>query len=388
MSVDETVSALLPELRAIRRDLHQHPELGFEEHRTQGVVVDWLRRWGYEPRPCAGTGVVADLHPGRSGGIGIRADLDALPMHETTDLAYRSVHDGVAHKCGHDGHTTIGLGVAAWLADRRDRIEHNVRLLFQPAEEGVRGGGAKVMVAAGAVEGLDQIYGLHNWPGFPLGEVRVAPGPAMAAVTNLEIRVVGAGGHASQPQRCRDPIVAAAQFVTAVQTVVSRGVSAESGAVVSICAIAGGRANNVIPHEVTMKGTVRTFDRALEEGVLARITDVGRGIGTAMGVSIEVAIKPEYPVLVNDAACAARVERLAREVVGADNVSAEGVPITASEDFAYFAQAVPSAYFFLGAGDPVGQTPGCHHPDFDFDERLLPIGIAMLGRLAGSGQEA
>jgi len=382
--IDEPAfTELLARLVAVRRDLHRHPELGFEEHRTQEVVLEFLRSWGYAPRPCAGTGVVADLRPGQPGGVGIRADMDALPIHEQTPLDYASVREGVAHKCGHDGHTAIGLGTAAWLAMHKDEVPHNVRFLFQPAEEGVRGGGAKVMLAEGALDGLDAVYGLHNWPGFPKGEVRVAPGPVMAAVTNLRFTVVGVGGHGSQPHRCRDPIVGAAHLVTALQTVVSRGVGADGGAVVSIGSIHGGKANNVIPREVVLLGTVRTFADTIEARVLERVREVADGVGRALGLRVELEVQREYPVLVNDAACADRVAQCAVEVVGPERVSAAELPITASEDFAFFGRALPAAYFFLGAGDPVGDTPGCHHPDFDFDDDLIPIGIGVFTRLAG-----
>ena len=224
------VDGLHGELTSIRRDIHQHPELGFEEFRTQAAVQRWLSRHGYEWRVMAETGVVADLNPGIDGPtIALRADLDCLPMPETTDLPYRSVHEGRAHKCGHDGHTAIMMGVAAVLASHRDRIPGNVRILFQPAEEGVRGGGARVMVAEGALEGVREAYGLHNWPGFSKGSVHVAAGPVMAQVHTIRIKVRGVGGHASQPQRCRDPIVAGAHLVTALQTIVSRGLGYDGG---------------------------------------------------------------------------------------------------------------------------------------------------------------
>lgn len=383
----EEIEALLPELREIRHDLHQHPELGFEEHRTSERVRRWLEARGYAPQPCAETGLWADLHPGHERGheggregpcIALRADLDCLPMTETTDLPYRSVHDGRAHKCGHDGHTTILMGVADLLARHRDRVPGNVRLVFQPAEEGVRGGGARVMVAEGVLEGVDEIYGLHNWPPFPHGELRVRGGAVMAQTREIDAVITGKGGHGSQPQDCRDPIVAAASLVTALQTVVSRGLGSDGGAVVSICRIRGGSTHNVIPDRVTLGGTVRSFDPAVDARVVERIHEIGRGVAATYGVGVELRVTDGYPVLVNHERCADVVRRVGARVLGPERVSERSLPIAGGEDFAYFAQKIPAAYFFLGAGRPEAETPGCHHPDFDFDDSLIPIGVRMF----------
>jgi amidohydrolase len=370
---------LLARLVELRRDLHQHPELGFQEHRTQRVVLEFLRAHGYEPRTCAGTGLIADLPPSRAAApwIALRADLDALPIDETTALPYRSVHRGAAHKCGHDGHTAILLGVAARLAARRGSLPVGVRLLFQPAEEGAQGGGARRMVAEGALHGVREAYGLHNWPPFPFGEVRVAAGPVMAAVDNLRITVHGVGGHASEPQRCRDPIVAAAAIVTALQTIVSRGVGHRGGVVLTIASLHAGTTHNVIPPLAELVGTLRTFDAGLQQQAHRRIDEVATGVAAAYGVRAVVQIEREYPVLVNDAGCAAAVARAVQRGPRAQ-VSAEGLPLAAAEDFAYFANAVPSAFFFVGAGRSDSPTPGCHHPDFDFDDRLLAPAIGMF----------
>lgn len=388
------IEALLPELREIRHDLHQHPELGFEEHRTCAVVRRWLEARGYTPHPSAQTGLWADLHPGRGGpAIALRADLDCLPMQETTDLPYRSVHEGRAHKCGHDGHTTILMGVADLLARHRDQVPGNVRLLFQPAEEGVRGGGARVMVAEGALEGVDEVYGLHNWPGFPHGQLRVTAGPIMAQTHELDIEVIGRGGHGSQPQVCRDPIVAAAHLVTALQTAVSRGLGTDGGGAVSICGIDGGRTYNVIPERVRLRGTMRSFDPAVDARLVERVREIAAGTAATFGVKVELSLSEGYPVLVNHPRCAEAVQRVGARVLGAERITDEALPIGGAEDFAYFAQAIPGAYFFLGAGQPGGDTPGCHHPDFDFDDTLIPAGIGMfLGlvsdRLSPGGLEA
>ena len=374
------VDSLTPTLTEIRRDIHKHPELGFEELRTQRLVKGWLTQLGYEPKECARTGLYADLRPdfhGQGRTIALRADMDCLPMAEHTELPWRSVHDGRAHKCGHDGHTAILLGAAAILARYREEIVGNVRLVFQPAEEGVEGGGAKVMVAEGALEGVTEMYGLHNWPDYPRGELRVISGPIMAQVHTFEISVRGQGGHGSQPQTCRDPIVAGAALVGALQTVVSRGLSAAGGAVVSVCTFEAGEAINVIPELARMTGTIRSFNEEATERVLARVREICAGVAATYGVDVDLALETSYPVLVNDAECVAAVARVAGTVDDL-TVSDHALPMAAGEDFAYFAAEVPAAYFFLGAGREGEETPGCHHPDFDFDDELIPTGVKLF----------
>lgn len=376
--LSERLAALLPELIEVRHDLHQHPELGFEEKLTQEKVMKWLSDHGFEPRTCAETGVIADLHPGEPPALALRADLDALPIHETTDLPYRSVHDGVAHKCGHDGHTTIMLGVAAILGAARDGLSANVRLLFQPAEEGVRGGGAKVMVQEGAMEAVPEVYGLHNWPGMPKGCVQVKAGPVMAEVDNFTVNIHGVGGHGSQPNKCKDPIAAGSQIVTAIQTVVSRNLGALEAGVVSVCSFQAGAANNVIPGTARLLGTIRTFDRSTRQTIHESLTRVVEGVGQAMSVRADLEIQPHYPALVNDEGCAAAVARVASRVLPDLQVREDLLPLFASEDFSYFAEQAPGAYFFLGAGLAGQDTPGCHHPEFDFDDDLISQGVTMF----------
>jgi amidohydrolase len=387
-TVEAFEAGLSPELesrvREIRHDLHRHPELGFEEHRTHALVRAWLEQHGIEARACAQTGLIADLRPdlvGRARTIALRADLDCLPMTETTELPWRSVHAGRAHKCGHDGHTAILMGVAALLAARRDSMRANVRLVFQPAEEGVRGGGARVMLEEGALEHVDEIYGLHNWPDFPLGEVRVCAGPIMAQTHTVEIEVEGVGGHGSQPQVCRDPIVAASHMVCSLQTAVSRGLGWGGGAVLSICRFHAGTTDNVIPDRARLSGTLRSFAPEVTERMLERMREIVEGTAITFGVHTRLEIDAGYPVLMNDERCTAAVRRVAESIVGSERVSAEGLPIAGGEDFAYFTQAIPGAYFFIGAGDPVGVTHGCHHPHFDFDDRLIPLGVRLLAGL-------
>ncbi len=378
--LEPRLAALLPELVALRRDLHRHPELGFEEHRTQAVARAFLEARGLAPRASAGTGLVVDVGPARGPAIALRADLDALPIEERTPLPHRSVHPGRAHKCGHDGHTAILLGVGALLAVARDRLPGRVRLLFQPAEEGVRGGGARVMLAEGALEGVDEVYGLHGWPPFPAGEVRVRPGPVMAQVHRFEVELVGVGGHGSAPEACVDPVVAGAQLVVALQSIVSRGLGHRGGAVLSVCTFHAGETDNVIPERARLGGTIRSFEPAVTARVLARLREVVDGVAAAAGVRARLELVPGYPVLVNDPACAEAVRRAAAAVLGEDRVRSDDLPIAGGEDFAYLAAARPGAYFFMGAGRPGEVTPGCHHPDFDFDDGLIaPAARILLG---------
>jgi amidohydrolase len=379
-TIDETLPhELLRRVRALRHELHRHPELGFEEHRTQARVREWLEGLGYTVCSSAGTGLVTDLEGGRPGPtVALRADLDALPIHETTNLAYRSERGGVAHKCGHDGHTAILCGVAARLMEFREHVSGIVRLVFQPAEEGVRGGGARVMVDEGVLDGVDRVFGLHNWPGFPKGHVRIAAGPVMAQEHRLTFTVRGRGGHASEPQRCLDPVAAGAKLVTALHSLAAREIGLAGGAVLTIGSFRAGTVNNVIPDTAELLGTMRSLDAELGERLAERVREVAAGVAATTGVPIDARVERSYPALVNDPAAAEQVHRAAVRIVGPDRVSSEGLPLAASEDFAYLAAAVPGAYFMLGAGDPVGSTPGCHHPDFDFDDDLLPLGARIF----------
>lgn len=378
-ALEERLQTMVPELTAARHDIHQHPELGFEETRTQAKVKTYLEALGYAPCVSAETGLVADVRPDLGQPrLALRADIDCLPMQEDTDLPYKSIHSGRAHKCGHDGHTAVLMGVAKLLAEVRDSLSANVRLLFQPAEEGVRGGGAKVMVAEGALEGVQEVYALHNWPGYPHGEVRVRAGAMMAATAEFDITLTGVGGHGSQPQLCRDPIVAAAAMINALQTVVSRGISSDGGAVLSVCKFHSGTAHNVIPGTARFGGTIRTFSEAVTDRVFSRLEEVVRGTAAAMGVEAELEIRRGYPVLVNDPGCAEAVMRVAERIVGPQRLTDADLPMAGGEDFAYMAQAIPGAYFFLGTGNEELTTPVCHHPDFDFDDAIIPLGLRMF----------
>jgi amidohydrolase len=263
----------------------------------------------------------------------------------------------------------------------RESLPGNVRLLFQPAEEGVRGGGARVMIDEGALSEVAEVYGLHSWPAWPKGELRVAAGPMMAQVHRFDVTVTGIGGHGSQPQTCRDPIVAAAHMITALQTVVSRGIGSDGGAVLSVCCIQAGTTDNVIPDSAVFKGTIRTFSASATERVLERLDEVVAGTAQTFGVDAELEIDEGFPVLNNDADCAAAVARVGEQVLGEGKVSALDLPMAGGEDFAYYALERPSAFFFLGAKRGDEDTPTCHHPDFDFDDDLIPVGIEIFLRI-------
>ncbi|MGB1277257.1 MAG: M20 metallopeptidase family protein, partial [Nannocystaceae bacterium] len=237
---------------------------------------------------------------------------------------------------------------------------------------------ARVMVAEGALDGVDECYGLHNWPGYPMGQIRVQPGPMMAQVHNFKLTLTGIGGHASQPHLCRDPVVAGAHLVTGLQTAVSRGLGADGGAVLSVSCFHAGDASNIIPEKAHLSGTIRSYFPSATERVLARFHDIIRGTATAHGVKIDLELETGYPVVLNDPNCAETVARVARNLVGPEQVSRDNLPMAGGEDFAYFAQQVPSAYFFIGAQKPGEDTPVCHHPDFDFDDELIPLGVSMF----------
>ena len=378
MELIDRIRGYAEELTAIRRDLHAHPELGFEEVRTSGIVADLLESWGIEVHRGIGkTGVVGVLEgkrPGRT--VGLRADMDALPIDEQTNLPYASKNAGVMHACGHDGHTTMLLGAARYLAETRDFAGKAV-FIFQPAEEGL--GGARAMLADGLFERFpcDEVYGLHNRPGAPLNQVRVVPGVAMAGADFFDLRVVGRGSHGARPQESRDPIIAASALVQALQSVVSRNVDPLDAAVVSVTKIHSGAAYNVIPGEAVVSGTVRMFTDAVRKQIRARIEEIAAGIAATYGVTVEADIRPIFDVLENDPALSETFAEMARGVAGGDNVVLGGRPNTGSEDFADMLRAVPGAYFTIGHEG----TGMLHNPAFTFDDAILPLGSSLLARL-------
>ncbi|MCE4226434.1 amidohydrolase [Methylobacterium sp. C25] len=378
MSLIERIESYADELIAIRRDLHAHPELGFEEVRTSRIVSDHLEKLGIEVHRGLGkTGVVGVLH-GRPGKrrIGLRADMDALPIEEETNLPYRSTIAGKMHACGHDGHTTMLLGAARYLAETRD-FNGTAVFVFQPAEEGL--GGARAMIADGLFKKfpVDEIFAIHNNPNGPHGKILVRPGPAMAAADFFDIRITGRGAHAARPQEGIDPILVATAIAQSLQSIVSRNADPLKAAVVSITQIHAGAAYNVIPEGAHLAGTVRTFDGALRELVSTRIREIATGIGEAYGARVEIEIRDVFSVLENSPSHAAAVAEIAAELFGADRVDAESKPHMGSEDFADMLHAVPGAYAWLGATP----GPGLHNAGYDFDDTLLPLGAAYLARM-------
>ncbi len=367
----------------IRRDLHMHPELGFEEHRTASIVAARLRHLGYEVHEgVGGTGVVGVLRgsrPGRT--IMLRADMDALPILEEGDHPYRSQFDGKMHACGHDGHVAILLGAAALIADRREDVAGTLCLVFQPAEEGR--GGAEAMIRDGLFErfGIERAYGLHLSSKYPSGVLGFREGPMYASSDSIEIEILGVGGHGSAPHDAVDPICTAAHFVTSVQQIVSRQVDPLDPAVVTIGAIHGGTIHNVIPRTCQMLGTVRAFSDEVREAMPRRIERILRACCDAAGAQYNFAYFDRYPVTVNDADQTAYARRLAATLVG-EARAIEASQLMGAEDFSFFAQRVPACFYTLGcSGGP--RTAHPHHSSlFDLDERTLPTGVAMMTALA------
>jgi amidohydrolase len=373
------IDAFADELTAIRRDFHAYPEIGFEEVRTSGIVAEKLASWGIEVHRGIGrTGVVGILEgrggPGRR--VGLRADMDALPMDETTNLPYRSTIPGRFHGCGHDGHTTMLLGAARYLAETRD-FPGTAIFVFQPAEEGL--GGARAMLADGLFERFpcDEIYGLHNSPYLEAGQISVFPGPAMAGADFFDIRIKGRGSHGAMPHNGRDPVVVALTLAGALQTIVSRNANPLEAAVLSITQVHAGSAYNVIPEEATLAGTIRTFSPELATLIRDRMREIAAGLAISFAVEIDVDIRSIFDVLVNHSEPALAAAEVAREIVGAENVLTEVKPMMGSEDFADMLRAVPGAYCWVGHA---GSVP-VHNPSFVLDDGILPVGASLLARL-------
>jgi hippurate hydrolase len=376
------------ELIAIRHDLHRHPELGFEESRTASVVAQALRGWGLEvAEGIARTGVVATLRGSRGGprAIALRADMDALPIAEATGLAYASATPGVMHACGHDGHTAMLLGAARHLADHPD-FAGTVHFIFQPAEEGL--GGGRLMVEEGLFDRFpaDAVFGMHNEPGLPLGRFGIRVGPMLANVDGWSVRFRGTGGHGAVPHRATDPTQPMAQFVATLQSVIGRNIPAGQTAVLSVGHIAAGdaRAPNVIPSEVFVSGTGRSFLPTVREVMERRLRELAIACAQGFGCTAEVDYIHSYPALVNTADEVALAARAAAALVGADAVNADYPPITAGEDFAYMLQKKPGAFILAGNGvAPDGSFHHVHTPRFDFNDGLLAIGAAYWVSLVG-----
>lgn len=381
------IDELVPDMVAIRRDLHEHPELAFEEVRTSGIVAQRLDSLGLQVQTgVAQTGVVGLLRGGVSQPeaktIAIRADMDALPIHELNEIDYRSTVDGKMHACGHDGHTSIALTVAALLSKRQAALTGNVKFIFQPAEEGR--GGANLMVNEGVMEGVDGVIGLHLMSHYPVGRVGVRAGAVFASADGIVLSVKGKGGHAAMPDSAVDPIVISAHIITALQTLMSRESSPFSPAVITISIIHAGSAFNIIPETVEMQGTVRTFSQEDRETLLRRIRELANGIASAMGGICDVQALYGPLACVNDASMTQLVHEAAIASVGAGKVeSSEEVKTTSSDDMAYFLKAVPGCYFIVGArNEQKGATYPHHHPRFTIDEDAMPTAVEVLARAA------
>lgn len=377
----------LTDLIHLRRDLHAHPELAFAETRTAGIVARELKRYGLAVHEgMARTGVVGILRGnGSARAIGLRADMDALPLREKNDFAHRSQVDGCMHACGHDGHTAMLLGAARHLAQQQSSrtLDGTVYFIFQPAEESE--GGAAAMIADGLFEKfpMDAVFGLHNWPGIPVGEMAVVPGAVMASTCGFEILVQGIGCHAAMPQQGVDTLLVASHLVVALQTIVARNVHPCKSALVSVTQVHGGDAWNIIPDEAILRGTIRTFDDDTQSVVEQAIERLCHGIAATFAARITVRFDHHYPPTVNSAAATTLCQQVARKLLGADKVRVNETPSMGAEDFAYLLREKPGCYAWLGNGPGTG---GCtlHNPHYDFNDAILPLGIAYWVALAES----
>jgi hippurate hydrolase len=378
----EEIAGVLPEMIALRHHIHQHPELAFEEHATSQLVAERLAAWGYEVhRGLGGTGVVGQLRQGSgSRSIGIRADMDALPITEATGLAYASLHHGKMHACGHDGHTATLLAAARHLAQTR-RFSGTLNLIFQPAEEG--GGGARRMVEEGLFQRFpcDAVFALHNAPGMPVGTLGFRSGPTLASADKVVITLQGRGGHAAMPHYSADPIVAGASVVMALQSIVARNVDPLQSAVVTVGLFQSGTVNNVIPASARLELSVRALDREIRKLLQQRIREVAAQQAASFGVAAEVDYQEGYPVLVNTAAETAFAARVATELVGPERVALDKPAVMGSEDFAYMLEHRPGCYLFLGNGDGAGSCM-VHNPGYDFNDAAMETGAAFWSLLA------
>jgi hippurate hydrolase len=381
MPKSELIAALAPEITAIRRDLHAHPELQYDVQRTAGVVAEKLRAWGVDEvvTGIGQTGVVGVIKgKGQGSGkvIAMRADMDALPIHEETNLPHRSTVPGKMHACGHDGHTAMLLGAAKYLAETRD-FDGTAVLIFQPAEEG--GAGAKAMLDDKMMErfGIQEVYGMHNRPGLELGRFEITKGPAMAAADRIHIKIEGKGGHAAAPHNVNDPLVAACQLVTALQTVASRNVDPLDSIVVSVTALNAGEAFNVIPQTVEIKGSVRTLTPKTREIAQKRITEITAGLMGAFGMKYDLEYHLGYPVTFNHAGQTDFVTSVTKEVFGSDAITTDVPPTMGSEDFSYMLEERPGAFINIGNGD----SAGLHHPAYEFNDKAIPVGVTYWASL-------
>ena len=389
MSLLQALQARAVPFVAMRHDLHRHPELGLQEFRTSELLANQLQSWGYSvTRGLATTGLVAQLQRGSgSKRLGLRADMDALPIHEANDLAHCSVHAGVMHACGHDGHSAMLMAAAQYIAQEVD-FSGTLNLIFQPAEE--HPGGAKIMIEEGLFERFpcDAIFAAHNMPGIPAGQLVFIEGPAMASSDDVTITLTGVGGHGAMPHRAQDPIVAAAAIVMTLQTIVSRNVDPQHTAVITVGSLVAGKANNVIPASARLELSVRSLDRDVRDLLHARIMQLATAQAQSLGVQAHIDYKRDYPVLVNTAEETELARQVGIELLGAERVTRQGRPLTGSEDFAFMLEHSPGSYLMIGNGTGEGAGEGqpahacmVHNPGYDFNDDILPVGAAFWALL-------
>lgn len=379
MPVHNRIADFGPEMTAWRQHLHQNPEIGFDCHETARFVAEKLREFGVDElqTEIAKTGLVALIHGSKHGPVvGLRADMDALPMAEDTGLSHASQADGRMHACGHDGHTTMLLGAAKYLAETRN-FAGTVALIFQPAEE--NGGGGGVMVEEGMLDqfGIETVYALHNAPNLPEGSFHTTPGPMMAAVDTFHIHIQGRGGHAARPHETADPIVAAAGIVQAIQSIASRSVDPLDDLVVAVTQVHSGTTDNVTPDTAYICGTVRSFRTPVQEMVVRRLEEIVAGQAASYRTEARLDYEYGYPAMENHPRETALAAEIAREIAGEANVSEESPPEMGAEDFSYLLEKRPGAYLYLGAGP----GPGLHHPKYDFNDAISPVGASFFARL-------
>lgn len=367
----------------MRRELHKTPELSWKEFQTSSYLKKRLDLLGIQWRECAGTGVVAHVAQRASGEcIALRADMDGLLLAEATDAPWRSTIPGQMHGCGHDGHMAVLLAVAQWLKEYEELLPAPVTLIFQPAEEG--GFGAREMIADGCLEGVKRIFGWHNWPSIPFGQVICPDGPVMAANASFEIIIKGRGGHASQPELCRDPVLAAAAVTLGLQQIVSRRLSPQLAGVLSVTSIDARSGETVIPENARLLGSIRMENTRDLGGVGSQIESIAKAIACGYGVEAEVIFSPRYPAVINDASEAARARTLFQQIMGSDwRHQTTAVPIMASEDFSYYLKQVPGAFALVGAGDDGAHAYSCHNCNYDFNDNLISPMVQMMIQVVG-----
>jgi hippurate hydrolase len=383
MPIVNRVADMHAEVTAWRRDMHAHPELQYDVHRTAGLVAEKLKAFGCdEVVPGIGrTGVVAVIKGKRPGGgtrvIGMRADMDALPIEEANDVPYKSTVPGKMHACGHDGHTAMLLGAAKYLAETRN-FSGTAVLIFQPAEEG--GGGGRAMVQDGLMErfGIEEVYGMHNYPNLPLGQFALRPGPLMAAADRITIEIEGKGGHAARPHYSIDTILVGSQIINNIQSIVARNVDPLHSAVISITVFQAGTTDNVLPQTALLRGTARSLTPEVQDLVEKRLHEVVEGTARLYGATAKLTYRRDYPVTRNHEKQAGFAAEVASEVVGKERVNIDVAPVMGAEDFSFMLNARPGAFIFVGNGE----SANLHHPRYDFNDEVIPVGTSYWVRLA------